>query len=316
MRKTYVALLVAILLCVPVNAGEKPLFGLSFPTLISVFFNTLDEHVKEKAKELDVNVVSIEANNEVSRQLSVLEDMRTKGVKGILLVPTETEAVIPGVESLNEAKIPVVTIDRRLAEEAHHVEVLAHVGADNVLGGQKAAHFIVDHITRLKGKPEGTVIELYGLVGAGPAIDRSSGFQEVMEKYPGITVKTQTASFYRVDAMKVMEDFIMSTPEIDGVFAANDEMALGAIEAMEASGKFDFSKVVTVGFDTIQDALKSISEGRMTATIEQYPGRQASIGFEVMVDYVVHGKTPENKLILLDPIVITKNNLDAAETGL
>jgi ribose transport system substrate-binding protein len=133
-----------------------------------------------------------------------------------------------------------------------------------------------------------------------------------MANYPNITVKTQTANFFRADGMRVMEDFIMSTPEIDAVFGANDEMVLGGIEAMEASGKFDFSKVITVGFDAIDDAKVSIRAGILTGTIEQFPSKQAAQGFQVLYDFVHSGKRPASEVVLLEPQVITRENIDSA----
>lgn len=314
MRRIIMAVLaVALLAGAAARAGENKNYGLSFPTLANIFFVTLDEAVKEKAKELGVNVYSLEANNEVSKQISIVEDMITSKYAGLLLVPIETDAVVPAVEKLNDAGIPVVTVDRRInPPEGSHAKILAHVGADNVLGGENAAKFIVDRLTKVNGAPKGTVIELYGFVGSGPAIDRSSGFQKIMKQYPDITVKTQTANFMRVDGMRVMEDFITSTPQIDAVFGANDEMVMGAIEAMQASGKFDFKKVVTVGFDAIDDAKQSIKDGVLTATIEQFPGKQASQGFQILYDFVAKGQKPASDLVLIEPQVITKENIESA----
>lgn len=313
MRRIIAAVLLASIALSPLaGAGEKHQFGLSFPTLQMIFFNTLNDAVKAKADELGVEVASLEANNEVARQISIVEDMITKAYEGILLVPIETEGVVPAVEKLNAANIPVVTVDRRISTEHTSARVLCHAGADNVLGGENAAKFIVDKLTKKYGSPKGTVIELYGMVGAGPAIDRSAGFQKVMKQYPEITLKTQTAHFTRSDGMKVMEDFIISTPQIDAVFGANDEMVMGAIQAMDGSGKFDFNELITVGFDCIDDAKESIKEGVLTASIEQFPGRQASEAFEVLYDYVVKGIQPKSDLILIEPQVITKDNIESA----
>ncbi|MEI6157739.1 MAG: substrate-binding domain-containing protein, partial [Atribacterota bacterium] len=272
----------------------------------------LEQAVKDKAAQLGIKVISLEANNEVSRQVSIIEDMIVKKVDGVLLVPIEVEAVVPAVEALNKANIPVVTVDRRL-KEGVAVKVLAHVGADNVTGGKKAAEFIVEGLKKKYNEPKGVVIELYGQPGAGPAIDRSAGFQEVMKQYPNITVKTQAANFRREDGMKVMEDFIMGTPQIDAVFGANDEMILGALEAMQASGKVNVKDVITIGFDALTDALKSISDGILDATIEQFPGKQASTAFEILAGNVREGKIPEKPMVLIEPAVITKDNLDKAE---
>jgi len=134
-----------------------------------------------------------------------------------------------------------------------------------------------------------------------------------MKQYPNIVVKSQTANFRREDGMKVMEDFIMSTPQIDAVFGANDEMILGAIQALDASGKFDVKEVITVGFDALPEALKLIEEGVLDATIEQFPGKQAATAFEILVKYLREGVTPEKPLVYIEPKVITKDNLNEAE---
>lgn len=287
--------------------------GLSFPSLSFAWFAFLEQAVKDKAVQLGgIEVISLEAENSVSKQISIIEDMIIKGVDGVLLVPIEVEAVIPGVEALNKANIPVVTVDRRIKEGAP-VQVLCHVGADNVEGGRKAARFIVEKLTKKYGEPKGVVIELTGTPGAGPAIDRSAGFNEIIKQYPNVTVKSQTANFRREDGMKVMEDFIMSTPQIDAVFGANDEMILGAIQAIEASGKLDVKEVITVGFDALPEALKLIEEDILDATIEQFPGRQASTAFEILVKYLRENVQPEKPLLYIEPKVITKDNLSEAE---
>ncbi|WP_427365827.1 substrate-binding domain-containing protein [Candidatus Caldatribacterium saccharofermentans] len=287
--------------------------GLSFPSLSFAWFAFLEQAVKDKAAQLGgIEVVSLEAENNVSKQISIIEDMIIRGVNGVLLVPIEVEAVIPAIEALNKANIPVVTVDRRIKEGAP-VQILCHVGADNVEGGRKAAKFIVEKLIAKYGEPKGVVIELTGTPGAGPAIDRSAGFNEIMEQYPNIVVKSQTANFRREDGMKVMEDFIMSTPQIDAVFGANDEMILGAIQALDASGKFDVKEVITVGFDALPEALKLIEEGILDATIEQFPGKQAATAFEILVKYLREGVAPEKPLVYIEPKVVTKDNLNEAE---
>lgn len=311
MRKMLLAIVAVSLLLGTVARSAEREYGLSFPSLSMIFFTNIDAAAKAKAKELGVSVSSLEANNEVARQISIVEDMITQGKVGLLLVPIETEAVVPAVEKLNAAGIPVVTVDRRISPSAP-VDVVAHVGADNVRGGEKAAEFIVEGLKKKYGAPKGVVIELYGTVGAGPAIDRNAGFKKVMDQYPDITVKTQTAGFMRVEGMKVMEDFIMSTPVIDAVFGANDEMVMGAIEAMEGSGQFDdVSKIITVGFDAIDDAKQSIRDGVLNATIEQFPAIQTQTGFQILYDFVEKGAKPKDKLVLIEPMVVTKDNIDS-----
>ncbi|HSV31318.1 MAG TPA: substrate-binding domain-containing protein [Atribacteraceae bacterium] len=317
MKKVVLLLVVCAMVLLPfsgtlASAQEADLtIGLSFPSLAFAWFAFLEQAVFDKAEILGVEVVSLEAENRVDRQMAIVEDMIIKEVDGVLLVPIEIEAIVPAVLALNAAGIPVVTVDRRLAEGA--AEVLAHVGADNLEGGRKAGQFIVDKLTEKYGEPRGVVIELYGTPGAGPAIDRSAGFNEVLAQHPGITVHTRTAYFGRADGMRVMEDVIIGIPEFDAVFGANDEMILGGLEAMKASGVVDVEATITIGFDALPDALASIDQGILDATIEQFPGRQASDGFQVLIDNLREGTVPTEPITLIEPTVITAANLGDAE---
>jgi len=299
----------------PAAAPRTITIGLSFPSLSFAWFAFLEKAVKDKARQLgNVNVLSVESQNQVSKQVADIEDMIVKKVDGVLLVPIEVRAVIPAVRALNRAKIPVVTVDRRL-EAGAGVQILAHVGADNVEGGRIAGRYVADQLRAKYGQVRGTVVELYGTPGAGPAIDRSRGFREVLDRYQGVTVRQYTANFRREDGLKVMEDALQALPRIDAVFGANDEMILGALEAMKASGKVKVADVVTVGFDALPDALRAIRDGVLDATIEQFPGRQASTGFEILVAYIREQKRPASATVLIKPLLITKSNLHRAEKG-
>ncbi len=312
---TLAALLVTLPGVPATQAAPKTItIGLSFPSLSFAWFAFLEKATKDKAAQLgNVNVLSVESQNQVSKQVADVEDMIVKKVNGVLLVPIEVKAVIPAVRALNQAKIPVVTVDRRL-EAGAGVTILGHVGADNVEGGRIAGRYVVDRLKAKYGAVKGMVVELYGTPGAGPAIDRSKGFREVLGQYKGVTVKQYTANFRREDGLKVMEDALQALPKIDAVFGANDEMILGALEAIKG-GKMKLTEVITVGFDALPDALRSIKDGTLGATIEQFPGRQASTGFETLVDFIRTGKRPATQVLLIKPLLITKANLNKAEKG-
>lgn len=168
MRKLILGLVIGVFLVCSVLGslvlGKDLTIGLSFPSLSFAWFAFLEQAVKDKAAQLGgVEVISLEAENNVSKQISIIEDMIIKGVDGVLLVPIEVEAVIPAIEALNKANIPVVTVDRRIKEGAP-VQILCHVGADNVEGGRKAARFIVEKLTEKYGEPKGVVIDSQGLL--------------------------------------------------------------------------------------------------------------------------------------------------------
>jgi ribose transport system substrate-binding protein len=217
--------------------------------------------------------------------------------------PIGEDALVPAVEALNEEGIPVATIDRKVEGG----ELLVHVGADNVEGGRVAARYVIE---KLGGK--GNVLELEGTPGASPAIDRKAGFDEVIATSDIKILVSQTARFERAMGQSVMENLLQVHKDFQAVFAANDEMILGSVEAMDAAG-VDLSEVVTIGYDAIPDALTYIKEGRLGATIEQFPGEQARMSLRFLVDYIKDGKEPPSKEVYITPVAIGLDNLGDAE---
>lgn len=310
-RSWILGLLVAALVAAswggPVSAQAKDdlTIGLSLPSLSFAWFVFLQNAVEERAEQLGVKVIAVDAQDDVAKQMSDVEDLIVRGVDGVLLVPIDAQALIPAVEELNSHNIPVVTVDRMVTGG----KVLAHVGADNVEGGRQAGRYVA---WALGG--QGKVVELEGTPGSSPARDRGRGFNEVIGNYPGIeVVARQTANFRRADGLTVMENILQVHRDIAAVFAHNDEMALGAMEALMAAGLAD--QVLVVGFDAIEDALSAVADGTMAATIEQFPGGQAQKGIDVLVEYLRTGNAPSQAEIYLTPEVITRGNLQQAEKG-
>ena len=307
--KRFTLLLLVFIFLVPsiVFSGgqkeEKIVIGLTLPSLSHPFFVYLQKNVMDEAEKLGVEVIAIDAANVAAKQMSIVEDFISKGVDGVLMSPIGTDALVPAVESLNQAKIPVATVDRMVSGG----DVLVHVGADNVEGGRVAARYI---IKVLGGK--GSVLELEGTPGASPAIDRKKGFDEVIAGSDIKILASQTAKFERAMGQSVMENLLQVHKDFQGVFGANDEMILGAIEAMESAG-VDSSNVVTIGYDAIPDALSYIKRAKLNATIEQFPGEQARKGLRFLVDYIKEGKNPSSKQVFITPVAIMLDNLDQAE---
>ncbi|MDM7320760.1 MAG: substrate-binding domain-containing protein [Fervidobacterium sp.] len=180
------------------------------------------------------------------------------------------------MEAANKAKIPVITVDRAAAGG----QVVVHIASDNVAGGAMAAKFIAE---QLKGK--GKVVMLVGIPGTSAARDRGTGFKTELKKYPGIQlVAEQVANFNRTEGMRVMENILQAYPDIDAVFAQNDEMALGAIEAIRAAKKL--GKIIVVGFDAIPDALEAVKKGEMAATVAQQPYLMGQLAVQKAYEYL------------------------------
>ncbi len=298
--KKYLAVLCLIALAVPMafagggaDAGDEGVItiGMTVPGMQFPFFVIMGDEAQKKADELGVKLIIHDSQNQSSNQMAAIENFIAQKVDGILISPITTDSQVPAIEAAVAAGIPVATVDRK----ANTDKVLIHVGADNVEGGRSAARFIID---ALGGK--GKVIELEGTPGASAAIDRKAGFDEVMAGSGVKILASQSADFSRSKGQSVMENLIQAHPDFDAVFGANDEMIIGAIEAMAASG-IDPSGIVTVGFDATPDAFAYIDEGKLDVTVDQFPGQQAGTALEVLYKNITAGEKPAKDVIYISP---------------
>jgi ribose transport system substrate-binding protein/inositol transport system substrate-binding protein len=292
----------------PAQAAGKHLTILfSFPNMAFPFFVHMQDAAKaEVAKLGDIDVVSSDGQGSSTKQTADVEAAIAKKVDGIVISPNEVDAMAPALQEAVDAKIPVVTIDRRVDKVPG---LLAHVGADNVKGGEAQGQLIE------KLFPNGaTVMNLQGQPGSSPAIDRNKGLHNILDqakdKYK--IVFEDTALFQRDKGQSMTESALagMKSPP-DVIVCANDDMALGALEALK--DKNLAGKVVLIGFDALPEALGQIKAGNLTATIEQMPGGQTSGALDTLVSFLRDGKQPAQKVTLLTPIAITKDNLNQAE---
>ena len=270
-------------------AGKK--IGLVISTLNNPFFVDLEAGAKEKAAELGATLITLDSQDDSATEMSNVEDLINQKVDLILINPTDSDAVKSAVEAANAADIPVITLDRG----ANGGEVVAHIASDNVAGGVLAGEFIVE---QLGG--EGKVVELEGIPGASAARDRGEGFNKALEGTNIEVVARQTANFDRAEGLSVMENILQAQTEIDAVFAHNDEMALGALEAIKASGR----DILVVGFDATADAKAAVEDGSMAATVEQLPKMIGSLGVENAMK-VINGESVE-KTIPVNLQLVTK----------
>lgn len=305
-RRIVTASLLAIALSAPAFAADKPLILLSVPAMSFPFFvHMMNDGLKAEADKQGLSYIESDGQDQAPKQTADIEAALAKGVKGIVLSPHSVDAMAPALQEAIDAKVPVVTIDRRVPSVT---EILGHVGADNVKGGEAQGNLIV------KMFPDGaTIVNLQGTPGASPAIDRNKGLHNVLDKAGAKykIVAEQTANFRRDDGLKVTESLLagMSAPP-QVINAANDDMALGAIEAVKAR---NLKGMVVIGFDALPEALAKVRDGELAATIEQFPAKQSAIAVDIMAEYLKTGKKPEQKITLLTPVAITKDNLKDAE---
>ncbi len=293
MKKALVVLLAGMVL--PQVAHAAPIkIGMTVPGLQFPFFVTMKNDAEKAAAKLGATIVFADAQNDSSKQAADVENFVAQGVQGILISPMTVDSLVPAIEAAVKAGIPVATVDRKANTDA----VLVHVGADNVQGGRAAAKFIIDKLHN-----KGSVIELEGTPGASAAIDRKAGFDEVMKKSNVKILVSQTAEFNRAKGQSVMENLIQKYPNFDAVFGANDEMIIGAVEAMSAAG---IKNKVTMGFDATPDAFQYMKEGKLSATIDQFPGKQAGQALQILVDQIKAKKKPAKQVIYINPEPVTK----------
>lgn len=276
----------------------------SVPSLSFPFFVHMLNQIKVEADAQGVNLIESDGQNSAPKQTADIEAAIVQKVNAIVISPLDVNALAPAVEQAVQAGIPVVTIDRRVDGVQG---ILAHVGADNVKGGEAEAQAVIDAF------PDGAkIFHLQGQPGAGPAIDRNKGVHNVLDpvkdKYQ--IIFEQTANFARAEGLSVTEAGLAANGKPDAIICANDDMALGAMEACAARG---FNDVKIYGFDALPEALAAVRDGKLAGTVEQFPGEQSRTAVRIAVAFAKDKTKPEQELVLLTPIVIGKDNLDKAE---
>ncbi|MBV8642052.1 MAG: substrate-binding domain-containing protein, partial [Verrucomicrobia bacterium] len=280
----------------PAQAAEKHLTVLfALPDLAFPFFVHMADQAKDEANKIgDIDLIIADGQRSSPKETADVEAGITKGVSGIMISPNDVDALAAAIQEAVDAKVPVVTIDRRVNKVPG---ILGHVGADNVKGGEAQGQLIE------KLFPDGaTVMNLQGQSGASPAIDRNKGLHNVLDqakdKYKFIF--EDTAGFDRSKGLAMTESALAGMPKPpDVIVAANDDMALGALEALKARNLL--GKVKLIGFDALPEALGQIKAGNMTATIEQLPGGQVRGALQVLVAFLREGKKPDQQVTLLTP---------------
>ena len=280
MKLKHTLLAAALAASITAPAMAKDAIALVISTLDNPFFVTLKEGAEKQAKALDYDLVVLDSQNDPAKELANVEDISVRGVKVLLINPTDSDAVGNAIAVANQKKLPVITLDRA----ANKGQVVAHIASDNTAGGEMAGNYIAEKLG--KGAK---IIQLEGIAGTSAARERGAGFAKAAEAHDFKILASQPADFDRSKGLNVMENLLTSQPEVQGVFAQNDEMALGALRAIQAAGKKD---LVLVGFDGTDDGVKAVKGGKMAATIAQQPEKIGEIGVQT-ADKVLKGEKVE-----------------------
>ncbi|MGX1561909.1 ABC transporter permease/substrate-binding protein [Streptomyces sp. NPDC055506] len=278
------------------SAASTPKMGLSLSTLNNPFFVQIRAGAQAEAKKLGVDLTVTDAQNDASQQANQLQNFTSSGLGAIIVNPVDSDAASNSVKAADKADIPVIAVDRVV----NNAKLDTLVASDNVAGGELAAKSIGE---KLGGK--GKIVILQGQAGTSAARERAQGFANGLKAYPGIqVVAQQPADFDRTKGLDVMSNLLQAHPDVQGVIAANDEMALGAIKALGSkAGK----SVSVVGFDGTPDGLKAVEGGSLYASVAQQPSQLGKIAVDNALK-ALQGKKVE-ETVKVPVKVVTKENV-------
>lgn len=280
------------------NSGTTTKVGMSLSTLNNPFFVQMKAGAQAEAKHAGIDLTVTDAQNDASQQANQLQNFTGAGMQSIIVNPVDSDAVGPAVRAANKADIPVVAADRGV----NKAETATLVASDNVAGGRLAAKALAD---KLGGK--GDIVVLQGTAGTSASRERGKGFAEGLKAYPGIkVVASQPADFDRTKGLDVMTNLLQSHSHITGVFAENDEMALGAVKAL---GSKAGNSIDVVGFDGTPDGLKAVAAGTLYASVAQQPKELGKIAVQNAVE-AARGKQVDSMVKVPVKVVTEKNVAD------
>lgn len=304
MLKRFISLAVSLVLLLMVFSGcnnsDKKVtestykIGFAISTLANPFFITMKEAAEEHAESIGVDIEILDAHDQAEAQASQIDDFIVQDVDLIIINPVDSDAIGTSVKACNNAGIPVITVTRA----SKLGEVVQHLDIDNKDAGKLNAEQLAKD---LGGK--GKVAILEGVPGSTSAVDRQAGFVDTLKTIaPDIeVVSSLTANYSREEAATVTDDILQANQELDAIYAHNDEMALGAVRAVESAGRIGEIKIY--GIDAIDDAIKAVNDEKIMATVQQQADIQIKTALDNAVKYLDGGTIDKRINIPLKLIV-------------
>lgn len=248
------------------------------------------------ANNLDWELIFTDGQNNPAKQTNDVEDMIAKKVDIIIMSPTQAQPLAPVAKKVLDAGIPLILLDRTISTE----DYTTFVGGDNKMIGEISAEYFAE---KLEGK--GKLVLLQGTLGASATLDREKGFKDTIAKYPDMEIIVDLSADYKRDlGMTTMEDILQSNKDIQAVFSMSDNMALGAIQAIEAAGRT--GEMMLIGADGQKEAFDKIIDGTLTGSVLYPTGAEKAI--EMAVE-ILDGKTVE-KINLIPVTLVTAENVE------
>lgn len=285
----------------PVGAGgtQKFVIGCTIPTFDHPFFVAMKKGLDEEAAAAGAEINVVDGKNDPQAQLSAIDTFAVQKINALILCPTETKTLIPGVEKANQSNIPVITVNRRVDEG----EVVTYVGADDKDGGKQQGEALI------KALPKGgKIILLQGIIGSSPQRDREAGLLEALNSHPEFEIVQRSPyDFDRTKGVSAMETALLKFKkgEVDAVVAQSDD---GALAAADVCGREGRTEIKIIGFNGESDAFDYIREGKIHATILQDAETQGREAVKATLKHL-KGETVEKEQIT--PLyTVTKENID------
>jgi len=286
-------------------SAEEPKYTISLltGTMDNPYWQIVSQWADKAAEMLNVNLVKLAVDVEgvATQQISQFEDRIAQGDDAICVAVQETKGLIPAVEAANKAGIPVIAVDK--AAEGGKFESI--VMTDNVAASYDGGKWVAEQIG---GK--GKVLIIEGVPGGQTATDRKAGAQKALSEYPDIEIISLSGEWQTSRAQSVTEDVLTANPDLAGIFASNDLMAMGAVTALNAAGL----DIPVCGFDAIPLALEMVSDGRLGATVAQFPGKMGFLGIEYSVRAIEGQSVPPT--VNSGSLLVTQDNVLAFQAGL
>ena len=271
-------------------APGKPVVALVVKTLNHPFFIDMQRGAEEAAKAAGVELIVQAAEREidVERQMQIIENLIQRKVNALVVAPSGSREIVPVVVKANQAGIPVLVMDTRVdapALQAAGGKTATFIGSDNYEGGKLAGEFMLQ---KMGGQARIAILE--GIPGHETGDQRLRGFRDALKGSPGmVVVASQPANWERDQGYNVFQNILQAHPDVNAMFAANDLMALGALEAIAAAGKT--GKITVIGFDALEEARAAVKKGTMAGTVAQDPAQMGRVGVE-WAARVLKGETP------------------------
>lgn len=289
------------LTCGAASAADKIRIGVASNNFNDKWQTYMLDAIRAQAKKYpQYEFIFADANEDAGKQIGQVEDFISSGVKGIILVAVNTDTASPMTKACKQAKIPLVTVNRLLANQK---DATAYVGSDSIEAGVMAAEAV---FKKVGGK--GKVAILMGPAGNEAAVQRTAGYKKVAKKYPGIKfVAEEIGNWNRDEGMKITENWLQSGLDFNIILSNNDEMAIGAVLALEGQGVRN--KYIVAGVDATMDALEFMKKGRLDVTVYQSANGQGKAAVDTMVQ-AVEGKL-KNNMVWIDFEPVTPDKVDS-----